>query len=280
MLKKVLILLAACLTLMPSVACTRSDDAGSGAIPENALSVYAPMGEGMTYILPGAYPADTAEDAEALKQGYNVFVSRSNTDGLVLSPNRNEGLGATAHTDRGTYYRSGDWFGYDGGVYLGGEKVIEEACVGMIAAQNEGSAVLIFTNTEQGSYVYGAVLEEGEWILRRDDRIELGSKIRLIYYDWPCQLVLTHAPAETMYIVTEDELIALAVGAYLESGPSDLGSIAKTVAKTPDYWRHLSPTSAVEWNGKLYIGDRFGVVEYEKSTQRFAYYPISIRSPQ
>ena len=64
-------------------------------------------------------------------------------DKLVLSANRNEGLGRTSLTSSGTYYKSGDWFGYAGGVYPSSEKVIDEECVGMVASWGDGSAVLM-----------------------------------------------------------------------------------------------------------------------------------------
>ena len=54
-------------------ACTQNED----EMPPNALSVYCPSDE-ITYIVPGEYPANYAEDGEAFKWGYNVFVSKMN----------------------------------------------------------------------------------------------------------------------------------------------------------------------------------------------------------
>ena len=255
-------------------SCAQNED----EMPDNALSVYYPSDE-ITYVVPGEYPANYAEDGEAFKWGYNVFVSKMNADDkLVLSANRNEGLERTSLTSSGIYYKSGDWFGYAGGVYLGLEKVIDEECVGMVASWMDGDAVLIITNADNNSYIYSAVLVDGEWRLNKEERIELGSETEFIYYDWAYYPIMTCSPTDTMYVVTEDSLIALSVGDYLDEKCGDFSTIIKTVIETPEYWHYLRPTSAVELNEKLYIGDMFGVIEYDPSTKQIIYYPIDIRS--
>ena len=247
-------------------------------MPENALSVYCPSDE-ITYIVPGEYPANYAEDGEAFKWGYNVFVSKMNADDkLVLSANRNEGLGRTSLTSSGTYYKSGDWFGYAGGVYLGSEKVIDEECVGMVASWGDGSAVLIITNTDDNSYIYSAVLVGGQWQLNKNEKLELGSETNFIFYDWAYYPIMTCSPTDTMYVVTEDNLITLSVGDYLDDKCGDFSTITKTVIETPEYWHYLRPTSAVELNEKLYIGDMFGVVEFDINSKKVIYYPINLKS--
>ena len=255
-------------------SCTQNED----EMPENALSVYCPSDE-ITYIVPGEYPANYAEDGEAFKWGYNVFVSKMNADDkLVLSANRNEGLGRTSLTSSGTYYKSGDWFGYAGGVYLGSEKVIDEECVGMVASWGDGSAVLIITNTDDNSYIYSAVLVGGQWQLNKNEKLELGSETNFIFYDWAYYPIMTCSPTDTMYVVTEDNLITLSVGDYLDDKCGDFSTITKTVIETPEYWHYLRPTSAVELNEKLYIGDMFGVVEFDINSKKVIYYPINLKS--
>ena len=81
-----------------------------------------------------------------------------------------------------------------------------------------------------------------------------------------------------MYVVTENNLIALSVGDYLDDKCGDFSTITKTVVETPEYWYYLRPTSAVELNEKLYIGDMFGVVEFDKISKTITYYPIDIES--
>ena len=256
------------------VACSNNDE----QIPENAILVYCPS-DNISYITPGDYPIFNAEDGEVFKWGYNVFVSKMNADDkLVLSANRNEGLGRTSLTSSGTYYKSGDWFGYAGGVYLGSEKVIDEECVGMVASWGDGSAVLIITNTDDNSYIYSAVLVDGQWQLNKDKKLELGSETNFIFYDWAYYPIMTCSPTDTMYVVTEDNLITLSVGDYLDDKCGDFSTITKTVIETPEYWHYLRPTSAVELNEKLYIGDMFGVVEYDINTKEVKYYPIDLKS--
>ena len=267
-----------CLLIIAIMVCFVSCAHDGGELPENALPVYCPSDE-VTYIVPGEYPASYAEDGESYKWGYNVFVSKMNGDDkLVLSANRNEGLERTSQTYCGTYYKSGDWFGYADGVYLGSEKVIDEECVGMVASWTDGSAVLIITNTADNSYVYSAMLTDGQWQLNKDERIELGSETSFIYYDWAYYPIMTNSPTETMYVVTDNSLIKLSVGDYLDTKCGDLTTVTKTVIETPDYWHCLRPTSAVELDGKLYIGDMFGVVKYDITTNEVAYYPIDLRS--
>ena len=249
--KIISLILLIVLTMCCCASCTQNED----EMPENALSVYCPSDE-ITYIVPGEYPVNYAEDTEAFKWGYNVFVSKMNADEkLVLSANRNEGLERTSLTSSGTYYKSGDWFGYAGGVYLGSEKVIDEECVGMVASWMDG-----------------------EWRLNKEERIELGSETGFIYYDWAYYPIMTCSPTDTMYVVTEDNLIALSVGDYLDEKCGDFSTITKTVIETPEYWHYLHPTSAVELNDKLYIGDMFGVVEFDINTKEVIYYPINLKS--
>ena len=271
MYRKIISVILLIVLIMCCIACTNNEN----QIPENALAVSYPS-DSITYIVPGDFPVFIAEDGEAFKWGYNVYVSGENR--LILSANRNEGLERTSRTKSGTYYQSGDWFGYIGGVYLGSEKVIDEECVGMVASWMDGDAVLIITNTTDNSYVYSAVLIDGQWKLNKEEKLELGSKTKFIFYDWPYYPIMTYSPSETMYIVTEDNLLALSVGDYLDDKCGDFSTITKTVIETPEYWHYLRPTSAVELNEKLYIGDMFGVIEFDLSTKQFIYYPIDIRS--
>ena len=81
-----------------------------------------------------------------------------------------------------------------------------------------------------------------------------------------------------MYVVTEDNLIALSVGDYLDEKCGDFSTITKTVIETPEYWHYLRPSSAVKLNDKLYIGDMFGVVEFDINTKEVIYYPINLKS--
>lgn len=272
--KRIVVILLIIVIMVCFVSCAY----GSVELPENALPVYCPSDE-ITYILPSDYPTNYAEDGETFKWGYNVFVSKMNADDkLVLSANRNEGLGRTSLTNSGTYYKSGDWFGYAGGVYLGSEKVIDEECVGMVASWGDGSAVLIITNTDDNSYIYSAVLVDGQWQFNENEKLELGSATSFIYYDWAYYPIMTCSPAETMYIVTDDNLITLSVGDYLDTKCGDFTTITKTVIEVPAYWHYLRPTSAVELNEKLYIGDMFGIVEFDINSKELTYYPINLKS--
>ena len=260
------------IALLSLVSCAEQEP----SLPDRAVPVYYPSGD-ITYIVPGEYPEAYTGDPEVFKFGYNVYVSKTNNgDKLILSGNRIEGLESTSGTTAATYFRSGDWRGLEEGVFLGAEKVIDEECVGMVASMS-GDTLLILTNTKDNSYVYSAQLVNEEWKLDAAGRLELGSQTKLIYYNWPLYPYMTHDPAETMYLVTENDLIILSVGDHLD-GITDFASMSKTVAETPEYWEHLRPTGAVAWNDKLYFGDMFGVVEYDASAQAFTYYPVDLRA--
>jgi len=274
MYRRIITVVLLIVVLCGCVSCAGNED----QIPENALPVYCPA-ENITYITPGDYPIYNADDAEALKWGYNVYVSKMNGDDkLVLSGNRIEGLEHTSKTSSGTYFKSGDWFGYKGGVYLGSEKVIDEECVGMVASWMRGDAILIITNTDDNSYIYGAILVDGQWQFDKGNKLELGSTTNFIYYDWSYYPIMTCPPTETMYVVTEDNLIEVSVGNYLDTKCGDFSTVTKDIVETPEYWNYLRPTSAVELNEKLYIGDMFGVVEFNLKTKGIVYYPVDIRS--
>mgnify|MGYP003309332027 CR=1 FL=1 len=265
------------LLFMIIAICGMSCSSNNTEIPDHALEVYA-QSKQITYICPGDYPMNKADDSEAFKWGCNVYVSKMDTDDkLTLSGNRNEGLDRTTQTYSGTYYQSGDWFGYRDGVFLGTEKILSEECVGMVASWGDGSAILIITNTEDNSYVYSARLVDEQWVLDQQNRLELGSETKFIYYYWPLYPINTHAPSETMYIITESDLVTLSVGDYLDY-VGDFATVTKTVIETPEYWPYLRPTSAVMMNKKLYVGDMFGVLEYDQTTKGFVYYPVDIRS--
>jgi len=256
------------------VACSNNDE----QIPENAILVYCPS-DNISYITPGDYPIFNAEDGEVFKWGYNVVVSKMNgNDKLTLSANRNEGLGRTSLTQCGCYYQTDELFGYEDGVYIGTEKVISEECVGLVASWMDGSAVLIFTNAGDNSYVYSARKMDETWVLDAEGKISLGSNINFIFYDWSYYPVMTSSPPKTMYLVTEEELIALSVGDYLDDKCGDFQTVTATAIETPEYWHYLRPTSAVAINDMLYIGDMFGVVEANIKTHEITYYPVDLRS--
>ena len=148
----------------------------------------------------------------------------------------------------------------------------------MVASWFDDSALLIVTNTDDNSYVYSAAFVDGQWELNKDKKIELGSKTKFVFYDWQLYPSMTCPPPNTMYIITENNLVELSVGDYLDGKRGDFHSVTKTVTETPEYWHYLKITSAVELNGKLYFGDRFGVVEFSADTQAFTYYPADLRS--
>lgn len=273
MYRKILTVVLFIIVAICGVSCSRSNT----VIPEYALEVHAPSKQ-ITYICPGDYPIDKADDSEAFKWGCNVYVSKTNADDtLVISGNRNEGLGETSQTNSGTYFQCGEWFGFKDGVFLGSDKVLSEECVGMVASWGDGSAILIITNTANNSYVYSARLVDEQWVLDQQNRLELGSETKFIYYYWPLYPTNTHAPSKTMYIITESDLVTLSVGDYLDY-VGDFATVTKTVIETPEYWPYLRPTSAVMMNEKLYVGDMFGVLKYDQTTKEFAYYPVDIRS--
>ena len=271
--KKIVKIMSMLLVALMSV-CTVSCASEKAQIPQGAIEVICPSNN-VTYVEQGEYPMHLFGDAETLKWGYNVYVSRLNAaEKLVLSTNRNEGLGRTSMTESGRYFKCGEWVGYCDGVFLGSEKLLSEECVGMVASAHDADSILIITNTEDNSYVYGAKLSDGVWTLDKEGRIELGSVSKFIYYYWPVYPSKTHSPSEKMYIITENTLTVLSVGDYLDEVNSDFSNVEKNELDVPEYWSCLSPTSAVEIDGKIYFGDRFGVVMLNGS--EFSYYPVTL----
>lgn len=111
-------------------------------------------------------------------------------------------------------------------------------------------------------------------MLDANEKIELGSKVKLVYYFWPCYPYLTYAPAKTMYLILSSDFISVTVGDCLSGLCPYLSTVIPEDIPVPDYREYLRPTSAVEIIDKINIGDMFATVEYDKNENTYTHYPV------
>ena len=108
-------------------------------------------------------------------------------------------------------------------------------------------------------------------VLNREDRCQQPTKELLVIPPLP--------PSDLMYLITKTSFFRLSVlHEYLEAFDAELNIIQSEAFPVPDYWITLHPTSMVEIDDVLYIGDQIGfaAVAWEEAT--IVYYPYIIRT--
>lgn len=242
------------------------------APPQDALQIHSPDGSTF-YVTPDEYPYDLAEDPEYFKYGYNVYVSALYGD-LTLSGNTYDGFERTPTTSSHLCYEFENWFGNQKGVFLDNNLILEEACYGMISSYGRDK-LLIITYDDTNTFIRGAKHENDTWQLE-DDKITLDGEPKMMYYNWQ---TMHSEPSDLMYLITKTSFFRLSVlHEYLEAFDAELNIIQSEAFPVPDYWITLHPTSMVEIDDVLYIGDQIGfaAVAWEKAT--IVYYPYMIRT--
>lgn len=247
-------------------SCTANND---DALPSGAIPVHSNY-PNLTYIVPGDFVADLSQDPQWARYGYSTYVGE--VDGkLAVMPAHSDGSSTSPGVEASQFYCVDDLWGGAKGVFVAGEAVIPETCIGMVASADK-MRVLAFTTADEKSKVYAFEKEDGSWSLR-DDSIELEGRLQLVYLEWPNA---NYDPPEEIYLLTDRSIIVIRGQDYLLSG--DFSTIHTEEIETPDWWRLVAPTSAVLIDNELFIGDWQGVVKFALENGLATYYPIDYRS--
>lgn len=240
--------------------------------PQDALQIHLPDGSAF-YVTPDEYPYHLAEDAESIRYGYNVYVSTLYGD-LTLSGNTYDGFEHTPTTSSHLCYEFENWFGNQKGVFLDNELILEEPCYGLISSYL-GDKLLIVTYNDTNTFIRGAKYENDTWYLE-DEKITLDGEPKMMYYDWR---TMRSEPSDWMYLITKTSFFRLSVlTEYLETFNAELNIIQSETFPVPDYWITLYPTSMVEVDDVLYIGDQLGFAAVVWEEDSIVYYPYTIRT--
>ena len=262
--KTLLIVFIACLTVILLAGCDGEN--ATTELPEGAVKVAAAY-PNLEYILPGEFEYDLREDPQWNRMGYNTYVAEVNGMLCVL-PEHSIGNSTTLYIYKNTQYRLGQSVEGDRhGVYIGGECVLEQACVGMIADVMQRKA-LVFTVDNGATYVYSADESEISGIGHT-----LGGELQLVCCDW--DNINANSPKQ-IYLVTDTEILIMDADKYLNYNES-LDTVTFESIAVPEWWKYIDVTSAaIAGDGTLFIGERCGVIGVRDGV--VTYYPIDYRS--
>lgn len=147
------------------------------------------------------------------------------------------------------------------GVYIDGEVVIQEKCIGILPNYDQDK-LLVFT--VNGVYLFEKT--QDNWLL--SNKYISISGAAMIYTEW--ENMAYDAP-EKVYLITKSSVIVLDTYLFLnENAP--FSGISMTTIPVPDWFAFLSPTSAVLIESTLYIGDKHGIASFNFDTEDYRYY--------
>ena len=262
-------------TSSPSLPSSPQVDAAGEALPEDAPAVfyYDVHGEKHTLQAEGDYPTAWTDEPEIYKFRLQAYV-RVSEGGIAVNGevySQYEG-GLADYASHHTSYHCGDWMGDESGVYLRGEAVIPETCVGLLASYSR-DRILIFTTREDTTLVYGAISDGEAWSLNPEPLVSVSGKSLILYLRW--HSVNADCP-DYIYLLTDQTVARVAVGDFIIYDKYGYESVTAVEYVAPDYWEHIHPSSVAMLDDYFYIGDRLGVVALRVSTGDFFYYPVNI----
>ena len=266
-----LLLLMLTLTLLTSCA---------EKIPDGAVKVYSNY-PNLSYLTPGDFDYSKSEDGTWARYGYNTYVTEVNGT-LAVMPSHLHGNSRISHVEKleafalsGESETVGNILGNSDGVFLGGELVIEEECVGIFPSYlNERALVFTVADGSTKIHLFEREDTQSSWALT-DHSLAFDGETELFYGYWPSQFY--DAP-NTLYVVTDKNLTVLESDGDLTAySGGELSLTVKTV-DVPEWWSYLKPTSMIRTeDGTIFVGEREGVVGIRYSTDacEITYYPIN-----
>lgn len=202
-------------------------------------------------------------------EAYYSFVSKSNEYGdvsetLVVNNNR------SSHVQMINSI-SGFWVGFDYSEFASGiffipcsgsvyepTKLLDSRCIGLFESDTSEYCYAItswnfFDEHTKGISLYRLISlnDEKECTAEKVCDIALDSAISAIRTENQSFLVASHT---SLYLVTLE------------------GNV--TQIDVPDIWDDIHVNSMVEVNGLIYIGSKYGVLEYDVSQNSFAWFPV------
>ena len=247
--------------------CTVGSDT---TLPPDAIPVLSNY-PNLTYLVPGDFDADLSQDPQWAKHGYSTYVAE--VDGkLAVMPDHSDGSSTSPGVEAGQCYYVGDLWGGAKGVFVAGGAVISEPCIGMVTSA-DGTRVLVFTTADEKSKVHAFEKEGGGWSVQ-DDSIVLDGRLHLLFLNWPNA---NYDPPEKVYLLTDRSIIVIRSQDYLLCR-GDFSTISAEALPVPEWWGMVEPTSAVQINQELFVGDRQGIIKFVLENGTATYYPIDYRS--
>ena len=264
--KKILLFFIIITTVLCCVSCGKMEEE---ELPEGAVPVVSSY-PNLRYLLPGEFEYHDREDPQWHRYKFNTYVTTVNGS-LALLANHAHDSGAVPHVWQSTQYEYGTIVGNSTGVYLKGELVIKQKCVGLLPSFS-GDGVLIFTSDDKKGYIYAADWIDSEWQIS-DETIELDSPILFFYCNWNHE---NEQPPKEFYTVTEKGFYIFHVGDLLDYWDGDLSSVSQEIVSVPDYWSVIQPTGITQTeDGMIYIGELCGVIGIQLTDKTVIYYPIN-----
>ncbi len=265
--KKYVATLLTLMILMISLTSCRNGE--KPQLPDGAVPVLSNY-PNLSYILPGAYDLSKYEDGIWARNGYSTYVASVNGN-LAVMPNHIYKSSSAPYIAQDIAYAFENVKGDDDGVYLDGELVIDEPCVGMIHSYYRDT-LLVFTTADGNSTVHVFDRKNIETsLLLSEQTILIEGKIRLVYYDW--KNMHYDAPNE-IYVITSENVVILKAERLLNSAEKSLATVEVITLQTPDWWQYVSPTNATQTkDGTVFVGEREGVIGIEPDGT-MKYYPI------
>ena len=275
MMKKILFILLIVATIGAAlISCGKASGGEEMVPPSGAVPVLSNYPH-LSYIVPGEYDEIKFEDGTWARYGFCTYVTSVNGM-LAVMPSHTMGSSAIPSVRKQTVYQYRNLSGGEDGVFLNGELLIDEVCVGLIPSC-AGERVMIVTASEGGGRIYAFEYSDGGDIctgVLLDDVIGLGGKPLLFQCFWPNDFY--DAPEEII-LVTDRSIVVIHADEYLNMYRGTFSTVKVTVRDVPPWWQYIRPTSAVQTeDGTVFIGEREGVIGI--TADDITYYPIDYRA--
>lgn len=265
--KKIAIIMLSLIMLVASLpACSKEPEE---ELPEGAVRVYSCYPD-LDYIVPGDFKLSLFEDGTYTRYNFATFVSEVGGS-LAIMPSHTCGSSSAPYVSTSTVYNIENVFGGEDGVYSGEDLILSEKCVGMIHSYDTDK-LLVFTATDNTGKVYAMSKDiDNDGYTLTDDKISIGGKIFLIYYEW--QNMFTDAPKK-IYVVSSEGIVILHADTYLNTAKGEFESIEVEKLAVPEWFKYVRPNNATQTkDGTVWIGEREGVVAINTDGS-MEYYPI------
>lgn len=263
--KKTVISLLALIAIATSlIACHQTAKVPQDAIP--VLSNY----RNLSYLTPGDYDESKFDDITWKRYGYTTYVT--NVDGaLAVMPAHTHGSSADPYVYRNETFAFENVLGCKSGIYLNGEKIIDEECVAILHSDLD-CRMLVFTTAKNRSCIYEFTRSNrDEDFQLSNNQILFDSKMHLVYFTWPNQF---YSSPSTVYVITANNVTILDTTDYMNTREGDFSSIDSTVLTPPSWWEFVKPNNAtLTEDGTVFIGEREGVIGIAPDGT-ITYYPI------
>ena len=265
--KRLTLLLAFLLLSLTALSCNGGEEP---SVPEGAVEVFLAY-PGLSYIEEGPYDTSKYGDGTYARYGYTLYVTSENGK-LILLPAHTDGSSKAPGVSKDTLMSCKNVQGFGGGLYFDGEKISENACVGMIPSYSN-DRLLVFTtdkSAKTGSVSLFESTSNEENFKGSEQTRTIDGEIYLVHYKW--KNMFYDAPSE-VYVITSKGVVILKTYDFLNNGAS-FSTIEAVTLEAPEWWKYVSPTSATTTSdGTVFVGEKEGVIGIFPNGE-LKYYPV------